>query len=183
MTLQERIEFLQTYLDEFTDGKKYGYGYYPTDYLESCKELQALGFEWGDKIINDNKFCIRKNGHLTNRTTKYEFDDNTYYIHWDNGIGKLMFVSSTKYYSLIDDEYNEFLEKLRSYGALDWDYWNDHMIFTVEDGKRLYKDYSKIREETAKKIKRKIKQEEVRAAKEEYEKLLAECHDEEGGTI
>lgn len=52
------------------------------------------------------------------------------------------------------------------------------MIFTVEDGKRLYKDYSKIREETAKNIKRKIKQEEVRAAKEKYEKLLAECHDE-----
>lgn len=178
MTLQERIEFLQTYIDEFTDGKKYGYGYYPTDYLESCKKLQALGFEWGDKIIDDNKFCVRKNGCLTNRTTKYEFDNDTYYIHWCNSIGKLMFVPSTKYYGLIDNEYNEFLEKLRSYGALDWDYWNDHMIFTVEDGKRLYKDYQKLREETAKKINQKIKQEKFRATKEEYEKLLAEYEEE-----
>ena len=52
------------------------------------------------------------------------------------------------------------------------------MIFTVEDGKRLYKDYPKIWEETGKKSKRKIKQEEVKVAKEKYEKLLAECHTE-----
>ena len=71
MTLQERIDFLQTYLDEFTDGKKYGYGYYPTDYLESCKELQAHGFEWVHKINNHNKYSITKNDHLTNRKTKY----------------------------------------------------------------------------------------------------------------
>lgn len=118
---------------------------------------------------------------MSSRDNTYTNTDNrTFYLSDDvdnESIGKLMFVSSTKYYSLIDDEYNEFLEKLRSYGALDWDYWNDHMIFTVEDGKRLYKDYPKIREEIAKKIKRKIKQEEVRAAKEKYEKLLAECHD------
>lgn len=54
-----------------------------------------------------------------------------------------------------------------------------HIIFDIEHGKKLLEDYPKIRQETADKIKKKLKNEELAKAKRKYEQLLAES----GGEI
>lgn len=178
MTIDERIEFLKTYINEFEKTSQYGYGYRANEYLKTCEKLKALGFNWGDKIDFED-FRIYKGHNISNSSTNYKGNDDDYYIHWDNGnVGCLMFVNSENC-DLARDDYNEFLEKLRSYGAVDWDDFNAHIIFDIEHGKKLLEDYPKIRQETADKIKKKLKNEELAKAKRKYEQLLAES----GGEI
>ena len=47
MTIDERIEFLKTYINEFEKTSQYGYGYRANEYLKTCEKLKALGFNWG----------------------------------------------------------------------------------------------------------------------------------------
>lgn len=174
MTIDERIEFLETYIREFNKKSNFHYGCTANDYLNTCEKLKALGFDWGDKIDFED-FRICKGHDITNSVTGYKGNDEDYYIHWDNGnIGCLMFVDS-KNWDLAQDDYNEFLEKLRSYGAIDWDNLNDHIIFDIEHGKKLLEDYPNIKLKTDEKIRKKIKNNELARAKEEYERLLAEA--------
>ena len=173
MTIDERIDFLQTYIDEFEKTKKIDYGHSAYGYLQTCEKLKALGLNWGADI-NFEDFRIVKGYHLTNSTTHYKGNKNDYYIHWDNGnIGCLMFTISDNW-DLVQDDYKEFLKRLISYGAVDWDDLNDHIVFDIEHGKNLLKDYLKIKQETVEKIKRKIKNEELARVKRRYEQLLAE---------
>lgn len=173
MTIDERISFLETYINEFETSKNWCYGNYSIDYLEACKKLKVLGFEWGDNIKFDD-FEIIKGYYITNPTTNFQGDKDRYYIHWDNGnIGRLMFVTQ-EYWFLVEEEWTEFNNILKSYAPLDWDEYNCHMIFDVEHGKKLISDYKDIKKKIYDKMKVKIKQIELEKAKKEYEKLLAE---------
>lgn len=173
MTIDERISFLRTYINEFEKAKNWSYGNSPNEYLEACKKLRALGLEWGDDIKFDD-FYIIKGYHIINPTTKFQGDKDRYYIHWDNGnIGELMFVTQ-EYCFLVEEEWTEFNNILKSYASLDWDKYNWHMVFDIEHGKKLISDYKEIKKKIYDKMKVKIKQIELEKAKKEYEKLLAE---------
>lgn len=173
MTIDERIDFLQTYIDEFVKTSKFGYGYRADEYLRTCEKLKALELDWGADISFED-FKIVKGCNLVNSTTHYNGNNHDYYICWGNGnIGCLMFTSSENW-DLAQDDYKEFLKRLISYGAVDWDILNDHIVFDIEHGKKLLKDYPQIKQETAEKIKRIIKNEELARVKRRYEQLLAE---------
>lgn len=75
---------------------------------------------------------------------------------------------------LVEEEWTEFNNILKSYVPLDWDEYNCHMVFDIEHGKKLISDYKEIKKKIYDKMKVKIKQIELEKAKKEYEKLLAE---------
>lgn len=173
MNLDERIKLIETYKSECRTNVPYGYGYNEDELLSTCKKLKALGLEWGDKISFDD-FRITKGVKITNSATGYEYDSKSYYVHWDNGnIGAYQFVSGGDMYRAIQDEYKEFKEKLMSYNPIDWDDFNSHIVFDVENGKKVMADYEEIVKETREKIQIKSKIYKAEQAKLEYEKALA----------
>lgn len=185
MTLDERLKLANSYNKEFMMNNPY-YASSPQQNIEICEVLKALGYEWGYKEIRINQYyCylvnddirVYKGGEIANKATKYSFDNDKYYIHWDNGnIGKYMFVSSRDYYCDIDEEWEEFNKILHSYNPLEWDEFNNHIIYSIEDGKRLANDYNRICKETRKKIRKKLVEIDMIRAKEKYEKLLNEVN-------
>lgn len=98
-----------------------------------------------------------------------------YYIHWDNGnIGAYQFTEREDVYREIQEEYKEFKNRLMSYNPVDWDDYNNHIIFDIENGKKLIEDYKDILAETREKIKAKMNAYKLKKAKAEYEQALAE---------
>ena len=174
MDLEERIELITKYINECTKNVPYGYGYHPSEILETCNKLKALGCEWGDKIRTDD-FRMTKGFYITNSSTGYEPNNETYYIHWDNGnVGAYQFVCDSDEYSAVQNDFKEFKNKLMSYGAIDWDGMNNHIIFDIEHGKKAMEEYDSILKETKEKMSVKLKKMKAEKAKKEYEKALAE---------
>ena len=126
--MMKELVFLETNKNEFEKAKNWSYGNSPNEYLEACKKLKALGLEWGDNIKFDD-FNIIKGYHITNPTTKFQGNKNRYYIHWEN-IDKSTFVFQ-KYWFLVEEEWTEFNNILKSYAPLDWDEYNCHMVFDI----------------------------------------------------
>lgn len=149
----------------------YGYGYNVYELLDTCKMLEVLGLEWGENYkMEDFRIQKYKSGNyfITNSATHYKPEPDTYYIHWDNGnIGQLQFVQEHIFY----DGYNEFLEKLRSYNPVDWDPLNDHIIYDIENGKRVMADYKDIVKETRQKAREVAKQYRIKQLEAEMAKL------------
>ena len=139
--------------------------------INECNMLEALGEEWGYEI----PCCFRviKGGHMTMSSTYYKFDDDEYYVHWDSGIGRLQFVTG-EYYDDIKEEWQQFLAKLNDYKPLDSDIYNNHIVYDVENGKRLMNDYNDICEQTREVIQKKIKKVRTEKLKKELEELEAE---------
>ena len=152
--------------------KPYGYGFTYTEILNTCEKLKLLGYEWGDQLPDsDFRICKPREFVLINSVTKYKFDPNKYYIHWDNGnVGQLQFVSEHIFY----DGFEKFLNKLHSYNPLDWDPYNCHIIYNIEDGKRLIKDYADIIKETQKEAAEVTKKYRERQLEEELKRLRSE---------
>ena len=151
----------------------YGYGQHETQIIETCDKLEALGRKWGEAVC-PRDFSIEKRYHICNSSTGYQPKDDTWYVIWDNGnIGRLQFVSN-KYYSDVQDEWEEFKNRLLSYNPLDYDDMNNFNVYDIENGKRLMADYQQICNETLAKMTDKIKQVQLKEAKEKYERLLNE---------
>lgn len=151
----------------------YNYGLHERDIIDTCDKLEALGRKWGEAVC-PNDFRIVKEYYICNSSTGYQPKDDTWYVIWDNGnIGRLQFVSDTHYYD-VQDEWEEFKNRLLSYNPLDYDKMNDFNVYDIENGKRLMADYQQICDETLAKMKDKIKQVQLREAKEKYERLLNE---------
>ena len=151
----------------------YGYGLYETEIIDTCDKLEALGRKWGEAVC-PRDFLVTKGYHICNSATGHRSKDDTWYVVWDNGnIGRLQFVSD-KYYYDVQNEWEEFKNRLLSYNPLDYDKLNDFIVYDLENGKRLMADYKQICEETLAKMKDKIKQIQLKEAKEKYERLLNE---------
>lgn len=143
------------------------------DYLE---KIERVGLEISDKLPCGD-FTIRNDAYITNSAKHYEFKDDEYYIHWDNGnVGKYMFVRQDLYYE-IDDEWSWFIEKLRE-GCLDYDPINDHIIYDIETGMKKYKEYDDLCKEMKKKIRIKEVEVEKKRLKEKLAALEAEGNNE-----
>lgn len=170
-SLDEIIDICKKYL-EIHKTACYGYGYGPESYIETCEKLKFMGLNWGDKLVISENFRLTKGKRIVhNSAYNYNFDKDTYYIEWDNGnVGRLQFVSD-KYYYLVTDEWNEFKSKLISYNALDYDTCNCHIIYNIEDGKRVIADYANICKETKEKMNKKIALAQIEEKKAEITKL------------
>ena len=154
-----------------------GYSSSPKSMIEYCEKLKCLGLEFGESV-NYPDFTIIKKPYITNSATGFKYDPDQYYIVWDNGnVGRLQFISQSYWYD-VEQEWQEFRQKLLSYEPLDYGPQNCHMIFDIEHGKKLIDDYPQICKETREKMNAKIAKVKLAKAKEEYEKLLKEVGDE-----
>ena len=174
--LDKIIKICKDY-QKILDDVPFSYGNYPNLIIEACEKLKVLGYEWGEEITYPD-FSVVKKPYITNSNTKYQFEDDKYYIVWDNGnIGRLQFVRQDYWWN-VGDEWQEFIDKLMLYDPVDYDTLNCRMIFDIENGKRLLNDYPAITAETRKKMGQKIKVLKLEKAKKEYEKLLEEMENE-----
>lgn len=154
-----------------------GYGNTPSSLIDAAEKLKALGLEWGAKIEYPD-FRIRKNYYMTNSATGYKPNKDEYYIEWDNGnVGRLQFVRQD-YWFAVEDEWADFLSVLKSYDPVDYDPLNCHMVFEVENGKRLIKDYPEICKETRQRMNKKINSIRLKEMEKQYKALLEEVSED-----
>lgn len=169
--LDKIIKLAQNYKD-LIEEMPYRNATYPDSVIDICEKLKALGMKWGDKI-NYPDFRIRKGYYITNNGTGHKSDPSEWYIEWDNGnIGVYQFISNDTYYYAVQDEFKEFKDILMAYNPLNYDPSNCHIVYDVENGKKILADYPRITKEIRRKMQIKINQVKLKKAKEEYERLL-----------
>lgn len=177
LNIKEAKRIITEY-DNLRKNRPYGYGDSSSAMLETCKKLEALSLEWGDQVYYPDFLICNGEFNVLNSATHYEFDPDKYYIHWDNGnIGRLMFINNTYYYSITDDEWDEFLATLRSYNPLDYDMLNCHIVYDIENGKKVMADYKDICDRTRNKMNAKIKAAEIEKKRQEIERLQKELEE------
>lgn len=171
MNLKEARDIITAYKNLISDMPS-DYSTHPSDLLTVCSKLEALGLEWGD-TYSFTDFIIRKGNeyYLANSATNYQFDPDTWYVHWDNGnIGRYQFVDDFGY-QYTNDEWNEFIYTLMSYNPVDYDTRNCHIVYDIEHGKKLLKDYVDICLQTQKKMDKKIAKAKINLKYREIEEL------------
>ena len=161
--------------------------YYPNDYnaknnLKLCRYADELGIELkggfyprmdnGWLAVN-GQMRVGKNYCLTNTKTDYKFNGKDTIIIWTESSGRLAFVD-TKYWWDVNDEWEEFMEVLKSYKPLDYDDINDEYIYDLENGKRLIDDYEKILKGFLEKVNKKIDKVKREEKKKQLEMLKVE---------
>ena len=173
--MKDKIEVIEKYLE-----------YFPKDFnaknnLLLCKYADELGIEltdyyprieYGFFVIN-RQIKVGKGCVLTNSTTKYEQNGKDSLVIWSESTGRFAFVSGG-YYDDIIDEWEEFMDVLKSYNPLDYDELNNKYIYDIENGKKLINDYKDIVNDLEKKINKKIKMVQLEKKKKELERLQAE---------
>ena len=172
LDLDRVISVCQEYQDIFSN---LDHSYYPSPdgIIEACNKLKVLGLNWGDRLPRGD-FRMRKGYHITNSETNYKPDKETYYIEWDNGnIGRLQFVSEMYWY-LVSDEWDSFLNEMKSYNPVDYDPLNCHIVYDIENGKRVMADYKGICDRAKEKMMKKVRLAEIEKKKAELEKLISE---------
>lgn len=174
MTTDKARQIIEAYID-INRNRVTGYGYgNPESLLSTCDELDALGLEWGDSLEMPEDFRVVKKYYICNSATNYKPEEETFYIEWNNGnVGRLQFVSNDYWYS-VGEEWQSFLDELKSYNPVDYDQVNCHMIFKIADGKRLMDDYADICKKTKEKMQKKIRQKMIEKKKAELAQLLAD---------
>ena len=174
--MKDRIKAIENYLLYFPND------IYAKSNLLLCKYSEEIGLEITDSYyprieynqlkINDQIIACKKY-YLTNSATKYEQNGEDTIIVWREPCGRLSFVLD-KYYSDIDEEWEWFIEKIKSYNPLDYDEYNDSYIYNVENGKKLINDYKNITNELHEKIKLKSDKIKLENKRLEFEKLKKE---------
>lgn len=172
MTIDEKIEIIKAY-QKLRVNMPYGYGTYEDEILKTCELLKAFGWEWGHKTCYPD-FRIRKGYYITNNSTGHKSNPDEWYVEWDNGnVGAYQFVGGDGY-NIVQNEFREFKEMLMSYNPVNYDKLNCHIVYDIENGKKVLADYEQICKETRKKMEVKIKKARLEKAKADYEKLLAD---------
>lgn len=176
MTIDEKIEIIKAY-QALKANMPYGYGTHENDILKTCELLKAFGWEWGHKTHYED-FRIRKGYYITNNSTGHKSNPEEWYVEWDNGnVGAFQFVVEDEHYNIVQNEFCEFVEMLMSYNPVNYDRLNNHIVYDIENGKKVLADYEQICKETRKKMEVKIKKAKLEKAKADYEKLLADIGD------
>lgn len=174
--MKKRIKAIKEYLR-----------YYPNDHnannnLLICEYADELGIEvingyyprieFGYFVIN-RQIKVGKKYNLTNSTTKYMQNGTDSIVIWSESCGRLAFVSD-HYWWAINDEWDEFMNVLKSYNPLDYDGINNTYIYDVEHGKKLMCDYDDIIKNFTMKIDKKIREIDFENKKKELERLQKE---------
>lgn len=177
MTIKEACKIIENYDNLIKEGRDAGYGWARKEIEDNVKTMGMLGIPWGEKFKIPRDFVVViGQPYLANSETHFKFSKDENYVVWDNGnIGRLQFGDFRgEIYREFDGEWEEFQEKLLSYGALDYDPMNDRIIYDIENGKKLMLDYDEICREISSKIKVKEKKLEI----EELEKRIRELQGE-----
>ena len=175
----DKIEVIEEYIKYFPNDKN------AKNNLLLCKYSSELGIELEGKYypnIQNGYFVINqqikagKCYRLTNTTTHYEQNKKDTIIIWNEPCGRLAFVAD-KYWSSVYEEWDEFMDVLKSYSPIDYDYLNNTYIFDLENGKRLIADYERIKNDFIEKANKKIKEANIKQKKKELERLQAELNE------
>lgn len=116
---------------------------------------------------------IGKKYRLTNSCTGYQQDREETLVIWRAVSGRLDFTSG-RYWHDIEDEWQEFMNVLKSYEPLDYDWRNNVYVYDVEHGKKLIEDYDKILSDFKTKINKKIAKAQLEEKRKQFEKLRKE---------
>lgn len=175
--MKERINAVKEYLNYFPNDS------YARNNLLLCEYSDELGMEfkqghyyprieYGYFVVN-SQIKVGKRYELTNSTTKYEQNGQDNIVIWSESCGRLAFVNRDYWWD-IEDEWNDFMNVLKSYNPLDYDEINNNYIYDVEHGKKLINDYDKIVHDFMDKANKKIKEVQFANKKKELERLQKE---------
>lgn len=172
MTIKEAKQITEDYDNLYKENYKYGYYAHTVNEMKSIlTKLEVMGLEWGDSLVIPNHFRLTKGYYLTNSKTHYKEQDDEWYIQWDNGnIGRLQFISE-KYYAFVEDEWEAFKAELLSYNPLDYDPLNNHIIYDIENGKKVMANYKDICKRTQEAMNAKVKEAQIKEMEEQLAKL------------
>lgn len=172
MTNEEAKKIIEDYKKLRSESIEYKYYANTADEMMSIlAKLEVLGLEWGDRLAIPNDFRITKGYYLTNSKMQYKKRDDEWYIQWDNGnVGRLQFVRE-KYWGLVEDEWKAFYAELLSYNPLDYDPMNCHIIYDIENGKKVMANYKDICKRTQDAMDAKVKAAQVKELEEQLAKL------------
>lgn len=178
--MKKRIEAVKQYLKYFPNDR------YAKDNLMLCEYADELGLklnggyypriDWNYCLLN-NEIKLGKKYKLTNSATKYKQNGNDTIIIWNQPSGRLAFVDN-EYYFDIDDEWQDFINVLKSYEPLDYDKIKNTYIYDIKNGKRLIADYDGIVDEFMNKVDKKIKEIKLKKKREQFERLRNELENE-----
>ena len=176
--MKEKIQAIKEYLKYFPNDSS------ANNNLQLCEYADELGIElkntysyyprmsYGYFVINEQiKFGKKYN--LTNSKTKYYHNDTDNIVIWNASCGRLAFVNIEYWYD-IDDEWNDFMNVLKSYDPLDYDEINNTYLYDLEHGKKLIDDYDEIVKDFMCKVNKKIKEVQITKKRKELERLQKE---------
>lgn len=177
-----RIKAIEEYLKYFPDDRTannnlilYEYSNLLDIDLDTNHSYHPI-VEYGYLKVN-RQIKLGREYQLANSHTGYHQNKEEILVIWSEPCGRLAFVSEC-YYHVIGNEWNEFMNILKSYEPLDYDPTNNTYIYDIEHGKKLIDDYNKILEDFGDKTKKKInkvRRDEMRAQIEVLKKELEEA--------
>lgn len=177
--MKERIKAVKEYLKYFPNDT------YANKNLLLCEYADELGMELGNGyyprvesgyFVINSQIKVGKKYYLVNSDTQYEQNGIDSIVIWSAPCGRLAFVSN-KYWDDIDNEWNDFINVLKSYNPIDYDEVNDDYIYDVENGKKLINDYDEIIQNFMNKANKKIKEVEIANKKKQLEQLKKELEE------
>lgn len=177
--MKEKIKAIKEYLKYFPDDS------YVKQKLKLCQYADELGLKLNGSYYPrmDGYYCIinsqikaGKKYNLPNRKTNYKTNGKDTIIIWLEPAGRTAFVSS-EYWFDVENEWQEFVNVLKSYNPVDYDGTNDIYIYDLKNGKRLIEDYEKIVDGFMEKANKKIKQVELEKKKKQLELLQKELEE------
>lgn len=179
--MKERIKAIKEYL------KYYPYDHSANAHLKLCEYADELGFEvknsyyprieYGYFVIN-RQIKVGKKYNLSNSTTKYQQNGIDSIVIWSESCGRLAFVSDD-YWWQIENEWNDFMNVLKSYNPVDYDAINNTYLYDLDNGKKLIEDYDAILSNFENAVNKKLKKVTLERKKKELEQLQKELAEEE----
>lgn len=145
----DRIKAIKEYLKYFPDDRTANNNLILCEYsnlldidLDTNHRTDYPSVEHGYLRVN-RQIRADKGYHLTNSYTGYHQNKEEIFVIWHEPCGRLAFVNNL-YYWAIDNEWDEFMNILKSYEPLDYDPINEKYIYDIEHGKKLITDYKDI---------------------------------------
>ena len=165
-------EYLKFYPDSFEAKQNFSFCTYMQELdLEEkgsyYPRMKGLEFR-----LNEQMFAV-KNYSLTNRTKNYTPNGVDTLIVWKADAGRCDFVLSDYWYA-IEKEWNWLHRVLWEYEPLDYDEINNTYLFDVENGIKLFNNYSDLMEKFNKMLKEKITAVQIEKKKKELERLQSQ---------
>lgn len=170
---EDKIAVIEQYLEHFSKD------YIARENLDRLKYLDALGLEdrnyyfWMGGLVVNEMITVRSAYHITNPSNGVKDYSDGVFVIWGSPCGRLEFFRDD-YYQTIGQSWQNFKNKCLSYNPICYDEINEEMLFDVESGARLIKDYPQIKEEFIFEAKKQIKEAELREIRKKFDKLKTE---------
>jgi hypothetical protein len=174
--MNEKINAIKEYLKFYPDSSE------AKQNLIFCTYMQELGLENSDSYyprmqglqfrLNTQMFVVKKYT-LTNPIKNYIPNGVDTLIVWKADAGRCDFVLSDYWFS-IEKEWHWLHNTLHEYKPLDYDEVNNTYLFDIENGMKLFNDYSDLMKKFNKMLKDKITTVQIEKKKKELEKLQAQ---------